>query len=112
MAHGLRRVPTKELLKLMANKHVRVNEVASGGIKMPYCKKCGNHESLASSYFLPSSETATAPPYGLLGNFNQEGYLTTLECQGASLDDAQEAFERPEIYFDTCPSCGSHDIHW
>ena len=79
---------------------------------MPYCGVCGNDVSLASSKFPPSSETATAPPYGLLGNFNTEGQLTTMECQGASLDDAQEAYEQPEFYFDTCPVCGSQDIRW
>ncbi|MEG6521071.1 hypothetical protein [Desulfotomaculum sp. 1211_IL3151] len=79
---------------------------------MPYCRRCGNCESLASSRFLPGSPTAAAPPYGLVGNFSQAGNLKTMECQGASLDDAQEAFEQPEIYFDTCPNCGSQDIQW
>lgn len=79
---------------------------------MPFCNNCGNNESLASSQFPPSAETATAPPYGLLGNFNDVGRLTTMECQGASLDDAQVAFEQPEKYFDICPICGSSDIRW
>ncbi|MDO7786476.1 hypothetical protein [Desulforamulus aquiferis] len=79
---------------------------------MPYCRNCGNHESLASSQFAPSTETAAAPPWGLLANFNRNGQLTTMECQGASLDDAQEAFEEPEKYFDICPLCGSNEINW
>lgn len=79
---------------------------------MPYCNVCGNQESLASSKLPPSADTANAPPYGLLGNFDEDGCLTTMECQGASLDDAQEAYERPEEYFDTCPVCGSQDIRW
>lgn len=79
---------------------------------MPYCRNCGNAESLASSQFSPSAETAAAPPWGLLGNFDTKGQLTTMECQGASLDNAQEAFEEPEKYFDTCPLCGSQKINW
>ena len=79
---------------------------------MPYCNACGNTESLASSKFPPSAETANGVPYGLMANFDNVGCLTTMECQGASLDDAQEAFEQPEEYFDTCPVCGSQDIEW
>lgn len=79
---------------------------------MPRCNNCGNTESLASSMFPPSAETANGSPYGLLANFDTKGYLTTMECQGASLDDAQEAFEQPIDYFDTCPVCGSRDIQW
>ncbi|CCO09006.1 hypothetical protein [Desulforamulus hydrothermalis] len=79
---------------------------------MPYCNVCGNWESLASSRFPPAADTANGPSYGLLGNFNEEGCLLTMECQGASLDDAQEAYEQPQIYFDTCPFCGSRDISW
>ncbi|MCL5779878.1 MAG: hypothetical protein M1119_02840 [Firmicutes bacterium] len=47
-----------------------------------------------------------------MGNFNGEGCLTTMECQVASLDEAQEAFERSKKYFNTCPVCGSRDIRW
>lgn len=79
---------------------------------MPYCIACGNESSLASSKFPPSTDTANAPPYGLLGNFNEAGALVTMECQGASLDDAQEAFEQPQQYFDICPVCGSQEIRW
>ncbi|AEG61176.1 hypothetical protein [Desulforamulus ruminis] len=79
---------------------------------MPYCANCGNHQSLASSKIPPSSDTAAAPPYGLFGNFSPEGQLITMECQGASLDDAQEAFEDPKTYFDRCPICGSSEIYW
>ncbi|WP_180261113.1 hypothetical protein [Desulforamulus profundi] len=42
------------------------------------------------------ADTANAPPYGLLGNFNGEGCLTTMECRGASLDDAQEPLKGPK----------------
>lgn len=79
---------------------------------MPFCRNCGNAASLASSKFSPEAETAAAPPWGILANFSNEGSLTTMECQGASLDDAQEAFEEPEKFFDTCPVCGSHEISW
>jgi len=79
---------------------------------MPYCAHCGNNQSLASTIFPPGSDTAAAPPYGLVGNFDQDGCITTMECQGASLDDAQEAFEEPEKYFNLWPVCGSKDIRW
>ncbi|WP_031515225.1 hypothetical protein [Desulfofalx alkaliphila] len=79
---------------------------------MPRCRKCGNDDTIASSLVPPASDTANAPPYGLVANFDQGGSLTTMECQGASLDDAQEAYEDPEHYFDTCPICGAKDIEW
>ncbi|SHK48215.1 hypothetical protein [Desulforamulus aeronauticus] len=79
---------------------------------MPYCIACGNDSSLACSKFSPSADTANATPYGLLGNFDEQGTLVTMECQGASLDDAQAAFEEPDQYFDTCSICGSQKIRW
>lgn len=79
---------------------------------MPRCAKCGNKKSLASTLFPPAAETANAPPYGLLANFDEDGAITTMECQGADLDDAQAAFEDPPRFFDTCPYCGSGDIVW
>ena len=79
---------------------------------MPRCMDCGNTKSLASNIFHPAAPTANAPPYGLLANFNEEGAISTMECQGADLDDAQDAFEDPSHFFDTCPLCGSNDIEW
>lgn len=79
---------------------------------MPRCIKCGNRKSLASTLFPPAASTANASPYGLLANFNEDGTVSTMECQGADLDDAQVAFEEPARFFNTCPYCGSNDIDW
>ncbi|MCL6560412.1 MAG: hypothetical protein K6U74_16785 [Firmicutes bacterium] len=79
---------------------------------MPRCKGCGNRKKIASSLFPPASATANAPPYGLIANFDNNGAITTMECQGADLDDAQVAFENPPRFFNTCPFCGSCDIEW
>lgn len=79
---------------------------------MPRCCRCGNDSSLASSLVGPVAETANAPPYGLLANFDKKGQLSTMECQGASLDDAQQAYEDPEHFFDICPLCGAKEIEW
>ncbi len=79
---------------------------------MPRCLNCHNSESLASNVFPPSSDTANAPPYGLLANFKEDGSILNMECQGASLDDAQAAFEQPSRFFNTCPLCGSNNIEW
>lgn len=79
---------------------------------MPYCRKCGNSKTLASTLAPVNTPTANPPPYGLLANFSPEGVILTMECQGADLDDAQAAFEDPAAYFNNCPLCGSSDIQW
>jgi len=79
---------------------------------MPHCTNCGNTKTLASTLVPVNTPTANPPPYGLLANFDEDGSIDTMECQGADLDDAQKAFERPELYFNACPVCGSCDILW
>lgn len=79
---------------------------------MPHCCNCGNSKTMASNKFSTLEATANPPPFGIIANFNQDGTIRDLECQGAGLDDAQEAFERPDIYFNVCPLCGSKDIKW
>ncbi|MCL6609901.1 MAG: hypothetical protein K6T66_00015 [Peptococcaceae bacterium] len=79
---------------------------------MPRCESCGNSSVLASTLTSRQTETANPPPYGLLANFDQEGRITTMECQGSSLDEAQAAFEDPPAFFNTCPVCGSGSINW
>ncbi len=79
---------------------------------MPRCRCCGNDSSLASSIVSSASDTADNLPYGLVAKFEEDGSISTMECQGADIDDAQEAYEDPEHYFDTCPVCGARDIEW
>lgn len=79
---------------------------------MPHCMNCGNSKSLASTIIPPASRVANAPPYGLLANFSEDGLIENMECQGASLEDAREAFEEPRKYFNICPECGSNRIQW
>lgn len=79
---------------------------------MPRCESCGNSRVLASSITAREPETANPPPFGLLANFTPDGRINTMECQGASLDEAQEAFEDPPSFFNVCPVCGSDNIVW
>ncbi len=79
---------------------------------MPSCASCGNSRVLASSLTSREAETANPPPYGLLANFDSEGRIVTMECQGSTLDEAQAAFEDPPAYFNTCAVCGSDNIKW
>ncbi|MFZ5647744.1 MAG: hypothetical protein ACOY30_09030 [Bacillota bacterium] len=79
---------------------------------MPRCVYCGNSRVLASSITSRETETANPPPYGLLANFDSDGRIINMECQGSSLDEAQEAFDNPPSYLDTCPVCGSNNIDW
>ncbi|MFZ5650073.1 MAG: hypothetical protein ACOY4I_04355 [Bacillota bacterium] len=79
---------------------------------MPICESCGNSSIMASSITSRETETANPPLYGLLANFDSEGRIVTMECQGSSLDEAQEAFDDPRSYLDTCPICGSNNINW
>jgi len=79
---------------------------------MPRCLKCGNSKVLTSSITSRQEETANPPTYGLLANFDQDGRILTMECQGSDLDEAQEAFEDPAFFLDTCPVCGSKHIQW
>ena len=79
---------------------------------MPRCNNCGNTKTLAGTLVPVSTPTANPSPYGLPANFDNNGCIDTMECQGADLDDAQNAFERPELYFNACPVCGSDDILW
>jgi exonuclease VII small subunit len=48
----------------------------------------------------------------LIANFDDKGHITEMESIGADLDTAQEAWERPVDYFDTCYECGSDNIVW
>ena len=75
---------------------------------MPSCKNCGNSQYFACQFFSAGSSN----PYGLTANFDQFGNLTAMEALGASLDEAQEAFENQKFYFNICGNCGGNDIVW
>ena len=79
---------------------------------MPRCIDCGNTNVLASSKTSREEETSNPPVFGLMANFDQNGYLLTIECQGSTIDEAQEVFENPKEYLDSCPVCGSNNILW
>ena len=79
---------------------------------MPRCQACGNSSVLASSMVTREAPTANPPTYGLLANFDSDGNITTMECQGSSLDEAQEVYDNPPEFLDTCPVCGSENILW
>lgn len=79
---------------------------------MPCCRRCGNDKSLISTLVPTEPATANPPPYGLLAYFGPDGSIMNMECQGASLDDAQAAFEDPVRFFNKCSVCGESDILW
>lgn len=79
---------------------------------MPRCSRCGNTKTFASTLIPPAAATANAPPYGILANFDEHGSITTVECQGGDLADAQASFEKPSGFFNVCPVCGSNDVEW
>lgn len=79
---------------------------------MPRCKICGNKRNFACSFVPTAAPTANPQPYGLAANFDNQGTLLDMECMGASLDDAQAAFENQSSSFDICTNCGGNDIQW
>lgn len=79
---------------------------------MPKCMDCGNHESFCSSSFPPVAPTANGPISSLVATFTDGDYIDEMESLGADIDQAQEAWESPEEYFDTCYQCGSKNIEW
>lgn len=79
---------------------------------MPHCESCGNSKTLASTLTAREAPTANPPPYGLLADFSPDGGIITMQCQGSSLDEAQEAYEDPPSFFNICPVCGSGSINW
>ncbi|PKM81349.1 MAG: hypothetical protein CVU89_10075 [Firmicutes bacterium HGW-Firmicutes-14] len=79
---------------------------------MPKCARCGNTFSFGCSRVPPVAPEANGPVSGLIANFDDKGHITEMESIGADLDTAQEAWERPVDYFDTCYECGSDNIVW
>jgi hypothetical protein len=79
---------------------------------MPKCLECGNSKSFGSSYFPPEAPTANGPISSLIVNFDEEGYVDEMESFGANIDEAQEAWENPDHYFNTCYFCGSTNVEW
>lgn len=79
---------------------------------MPRCLNCGNELSFVSSRIEPVASTANGPASGIIADFDTEGYITEMESLNGDMDAAQEAWESPREYFDTCYECGSEQIVW
>lgn len=79
---------------------------------MPKCLNCGNHKEFGVMEIPSVAPTANGPISGLMGHFNDGGELENLESMGASLNQAQDAFEHPDRFFDVCLVCGSKEIAW
>jgi len=79
---------------------------------MPRCLECGNTESFGSSRLGPAVPTANPIPTALVANFDDAGFIDTMENMGVDIDTAQEAWEEPEVFFDQCAVCGSGNIAW
>lgn len=79
---------------------------------MPKCLDCGNEESFGSKEIPGVAPTANGPITGLVANFDREGYISQIESMNGDIDLAQEAWERPQDFFDICYVCGSDRIIW
>lgn len=79
---------------------------------MPRCLSCGNTTSFGSSQFPPAAPTANGPISSLMADFNDDNSINQMSTLGPSIDEAQEAWEAPRSYFDTCYVCGSQKIGW
>ncbi|WP_366922373.1 hypothetical protein MFMK1_002828 [Metallumcola ferriviriculae] len=78
---------------------------------MPRCMDCGNDTTFSSSAIPNGAPWANGPYSGLVASFS-EGQVKHVENMGAAYEVAQEAFQRPEGYFDTCHHCGSANLQW
>lgn len=78
---------------------------------MPQCLRCGNKYSFGSSMLPYTAPWVNGPRSALVANFSNEG-ISNMENYGTNYDDAQNAWEHPEKYFDICNHCGSTNILW
>ncbi len=78
---------------------------------MPTCQECGNNLAFSSSKV--STEVPCAnPPFPLQANFATSGQLESIEYAGNEDQIVKDAWEHPEIFFDTCGTCGSQKLEW
>ncbi len=79
---------------------------------MPHCLNCGNELTFGTSKIPPVAPAANGPISGLVADFQGDNSITSMESMGASIDEAQEAWENPRNFFDVCYDCGSSKIKW
>ncbi|QJW44478.1 hypothetical protein HA075_01030 [bacterium BFN5] len=79
---------------------------------MPTCKNCGNSYSFGSSAVPPSAPTANGLVSGIVGQFNHQSEVVSINSMGATKASIRQAVDNPQQYFDTCIRCGSQDINW
>ncbi len=79
---------------------------------MPTCRECGNSYSFGSSQVPPSAPTTNGLISGVIGQFNNQNKIVSINSLGASKASIRQAVDQPEAFFDTCIRCGSQDIHW
>jgi len=68
---------------------------------VPKCLKCGNELSFGTSKIPPVAPTANGPVSGLVADFSNQNSIVRMESMGATIDEAQEAWEEPNSYFYT-----------
>lgn len=79
---------------------------------MPKCKECGNSYSFGSSSAPPAAPTANGPLSGIIGQFDSQSQVVSMNSWGASKTMLREAVVNPQQFFDTCTKCGSQMIDW
>ncbi|HEX3015896.1 MAG TPA: hypothetical protein VHQ46_05905 [Desulfobacteria bacterium] len=78
---------------------------------MPYCLDCGN-DKLFSSELVSPEVPFVNPPLPLQANFSPQGHLETIEYTGSDQDLSEDAFDKPQEFFNVCSLCGSKNIVW
>lgn len=79
---------------------------------MPRCKVCGNTQSFGSSKVDSVAPSANGAISGLVGNFNNDDEILSINSLGANKTIINEAAEQPQSYFDICLNCGSQQVEW
>lgn len=79
---------------------------------MPKCKNCGNSYSFGSSAAPPAAPTANGPLSGIIGQFDQQSQMVSMNSWGVSKNMRWQAVANPQQFFDTCTKCGGQMIDW
>lgn len=89
---------------------IKINQ-EKGDDVVPRCLNCGNETSFISSSIQSGTPWMSTENSAVAAHF-ADGQVRHVENHGASHDIIDEAFQRPESYFDTCHQCGSTNLQW
>ncbi|MPL65630.1 hypothetical protein SDC9_11294 [bioreactor metagenome] len=79
---------------------------------MPRCPVCGNTKSFGSSRVDPIAPSANGLISGMVGVFNSDDEILSINSLGANKTTINQAAEQPQAYFDLCLNCGSQQVEW